>query len=97
MTQIDGYDVAITGTLPSILIFHKDKPGVVAAVTKVLSSERINIANMYVGRNRRGHSALMLIKTDAPPPEGTLGRLRELAKVSSATYIAPVQGEQWTQ
>ncbi|MCL2491713.1 MAG: L-serine ammonia-lyase, iron-sulfur-dependent subunit beta [Coriobacteriia bacterium] len=90
VTHIDGYNVAITGTLPALLVFHKDRPGAVAAVTSVLSKQRINIANMQVAREKRGHRALMLIKTDVVPDDETMQLLADLKKISTVTFISPV-------
>ncbi|HET6498249.1 MAG TPA: L-serine ammonia-lyase, iron-sulfur-dependent subunit beta, partial [Coriobacteriia bacterium] len=65
LTRVDAYDTEITGELPSLLVFHLDRPGEVAAVTAVLADEGVNIARMRVSRERRGANALMVIETDA--------------------------------
>lgn len=75
LTRIDGYDTEITGELPSLLVFHLDRPGEVAAVTAILAREGVNIARMRVSRERRGADALMVIETDAPAAPEAIERI----------------------
>lgn len=64
VTEIDSYDVEMTGELPLLIVGHIDRPGVIAAVTRVLADCGVNVASMRVSRERKGAGALMLIETD---------------------------------
>lgn len=64
VSEINGFKVRLDGDVPSILIMHEDKPGVIAAVTDLLAGHRINISHMEVSRSQKGKSALMVIETD---------------------------------
>jgi len=64
VTEIDSYDVEMTGELPLLVVGHIDRPGVIAAVTRALADSDVNVASMRVSRERRGAGALMLIETD---------------------------------
>jgi len=66
--RIDDFPVEITGEYPSLLTVHKDRPGIIQAVSKVLASYSINIAFMKVFRISKGKRALMLIETDQCVP-----------------------------
>ena len=43
---------------------HRDEPGVIAEITKVLAIHGINIAFLNVSRKIRGSEALLLAQTD---------------------------------
>lgn len=62
--DINGLEVDFTGRSHTIVIPHRDAPGVVAAVTGLLSSNHINIGEMKVYRKRRGGDAIMIIEVD---------------------------------
>ena len=69
ITSIYGYAVAITGEENTLLTHHKDVPGIVASVSRVLADEYVNISNMRVFRKNKGVDAVMIIHTDDPITE----------------------------
>ena len=87
ITHIDGFEVSLDGSLPNLVLIHKDRPGTVNAITTVLAKAGINIATMQVSRERRGQKALTIIETDTPIDSTVLADLRALKKVSSVTLI----------
>ena len=46
ISSIDGVAVSIAGELPTVFVAHRDKPGVLAALTGALSARGLNIATM---------------------------------------------------
>lgn len=62
--QINGLDLEFTGAYTTLIISHRDRPGIVAKVTTILSENNINIAFMRVYRYGRGENAFMIIETD---------------------------------
>ena len=80
VTDIDGFEVQVSGELPVTLVEHQDRPGEIAGVTGVLAESGVNIASMQVSRERRGARALMLIETDV------------LVGLSAAEQIAALPG-----
>lgn len=90
VTDIDGFEVEISGELPVLIVEHLDQPGVIATVTGVLGGAGINIARMQVSRERKGARALMLIETDAEIDAATAQLVSEQAGVSSVQRIAAV-------
>lgn len=62
--SIDGFRLSISGELPCLVTFHRDKPGVVAAVAGELSRQGVNIATMHLHRQGRGEVAAMVIEID---------------------------------
>lgn len=73
--SIDGKVVNIDGKIPTILIKHQDKPGMISQVAKILSDLNLNIATMRVEREGRGSEAYMVIEID---PHDKIGNAIEI-------------------
>ena len=76
--RIDDFQVEFTGEYNSLMTIHRDRPGIVAAITKELASLDINIAFMKLFREGKGQRALMLIETDQAVPEEALVVLKHI-------------------
>ena len=90
ITSIDGMDVGFTGEYYTLLISHKDTPGVVAAVTHLLALNEVNIANMKVYRSSRGGDAIMVIETDQEIRADVELQIECLHGIQRATLIEPI-------
>ncbi len=66
ITEINGLEVELSGDYPTIIVRHRDEPGVIAEVSHVLAQLHINIAFMRVFRHGKGEDAYMCIETDTP-------------------------------
>jgi L-serine dehydratase len=75
--RIDGFEVDLTGSLPTLVVHADDVPGTVARITGLLAEHGVNIATLRVDRTGRGERALMTIETDDAVPEAMLRELRE--------------------
>jgi L-serine dehydratase len=64
ITKVNGFDVNFTAFYPTLLIFHKDRKGMVADMTRVLSAHDVNISGMDVDRKARSGHALTVIEAD---------------------------------
>jgi L-serine dehydratase len=67
LTEIDGYPVDVSGSLPTVLVVAEDRPGSVARIAGILAEEGVNLATMRVTRKHRGGDAFMVIECDEPP------------------------------
>ncbi|WP_296097280.1 L-serine ammonia-lyase, iron-sulfur-dependent subunit beta [Dialister sp.] len=85
ITNIDGYDVEITGEEYTLLTRHHDKPGVVAKVCEELAKEQINISTMRLFRKGKGSEAVMIIHTDQPVPPAVAEKVKE--SNDNITYV----------
>lgn len=81
IVSIDGKEVNIDGKIPTILIKHIDKPGMISQVAKILSDLDLNIATMRVEREGRGSEAYMVIEID---PHDEIGNAIEILKSRDA-------------
>ena len=87
ITRINGVDIDLTGEYHTILVRHRDTPGVVAAITGILAQNRINIAFMRLYREGRGSLAYTIIEADEEIPAGAVEQIRLQPSVQSALLI----------
>jgi L-serine dehydratase len=64
ITELNGFNLNLSGTCPAILVLHNDRHGAIAAVTNILAKYEINIGRMEVSRREQGKEALMVIEMD---------------------------------
>lgn len=88
--QINDFQVEIRGDYPTLVILHQDLPGVVAQVTLLLGTAQINIAHMFVSREKKGAQALMVLETDQAIDQAVLELLRKLPRINQALAIEPL-------
>ncbi len=79
--EVNGFEVGLDGTYTTLLTRHRDEPGVIAEITKVLAIHGINIAFLDVSRKSRGSEALLLAETDDLIPDLALQHVRRIPGV----------------
>lgn len=90
ITQVDGEDIEFTGEYPTLIIKHRDVPGVVSKVTTLMYSENINIAFMKVFRGSKGQGATMIFETDNIISQELTKKIASLGYISSIKVINPL-------
>ncbi|HRN18474.1 MAG: L-serine ammonia-lyase, iron-sulfur-dependent subunit beta [Trueperaceae bacterium] len=66
ISQVNGFDVQVSGAYHTILALHTDRPGVIARVASVVADDDGNIATAFSARQRRGGHAMMSVEIDRP-------------------------------
>lgn len=64
--KINGMDIAFNGAYHTLLVRHKDQPGMAAHITNCLGNWKINIAYMRIYRENREKMTSTIIETDEP-------------------------------
>lgn len=90
VNRVNGINVEFGGEYYTLVIPHKDAPGVIATVTNLLADHDINIASMRVYRSRRGGEAMMVIETDHAVTEDLKVSIERVHKVKQAILIEPI-------
>ncbi len=87
--HIDGMEVRFTGSSHTLIVMHRDKPGVIAAVTQLMHWEYadLNISSFHLSRQSKGGEAIMTIEIDGQPPENLMEAIRKIQHVSNAILI----------
>ncbi len=84
---INGFQTRFKGDSPSLLLFYRDRPGMISEVTNIIAGEGINIASLYCSRKQRGKDAFMEIDVDSPIATAALERIRAISDVDEARYL----------
>jgi L-serine dehydratase len=90
--NIDGLRVSFSGESTTLMVLHRDQPGVIARVTNLMywNYQDINIGNFQLSRRERGGQALMTMELDQVPPRTIISDLRQLEGVDNALLIRSV-------
>ncbi len=78
---IDGMEVSFGCDYPTLLVFHRDRPGLISQVTTLMAYRNINIAFMRVFRSSKDQRACMVIETDDPIPHTLVEHIEEHPEV----------------
>jgi L-serine dehydratase len=92
LDEIDGYRVNLSGELEAILVLHHDEIGVIAEVSRILASGRLNIAGTSSLRREKGEEALLVVETDTPVPPGVLSQIEALAPIYRVMRVPSLGG-----
>lgn len=84
---IDRFDVKFTASYPTLLIFHDDRPGIIAEMTDVLRLARANIGFMEVDRKSRNGAALTVIESDERLSKEYIDQITEIPNVHKVCMI----------
>ena len=90
VTQIDDYDMEISGDYHTLLVRHIDRPGMIATVTALLAKAKVNVAQMRVSRKRKGGHALMTIKADQHVAQRVRDEITGIDGVAAVRSVEPI-------
>jgi L-serine dehydratase len=85
--KINGFQTRFKGDSPSLLLFYRDRPGMIAEVAHIIAEEGINIASLYCSRKQRGKDAFMEIDVDSPVSSAAITRICALRDMGEARYL----------
>lgn len=87
VSSINKMAVEFSGQYPTVIINHRDKPGVVAHVTSILSKHGINIAFLKLFRQAKGSQASMVIESDDRPGQEVLAQLKSVNEIENIIFV----------
>ncbi|WP_100330874.1 L-serine ammonia-lyase, iron-sulfur-dependent subunit beta [Bacillus xiapuensis] len=88
ITELNGFELKLSGHHPAILVVHNDRFGAIATVANELAKHQINIGHMEVSRKAKGEMAMMTIEVDHAIDEEVLDDIRLLPNVIQVARIA---------
>ena len=91
--EVNDNEVDFTGIYETLIVQHKDVPGVIHSITHILYSENINVAFMRVFRDRKGEEATMIFEMDNKVSEETKKKIENLEFVYKVISISPAKEE----
>ncbi len=87
ITELNGFELKLSGNHPAILVVHNDRYGAIAGVANVLAKYAINIGHMEVSRKEKGQLALMTIEVDQNIDQHVIDELTTLPNILKVTKI----------
>ena len=87
ITQINGCDIRFSGKNNAVIVHQKDKPGVVASITKIFEVFNVNISYMSVFCEEKGETAFSVLEIDGDFNEMGMDAIRRQPNIISAIYI----------
>ncbi|SDJ73162.1 L-serine ammonia-lyase, iron-sulfur-dependent subunit beta [Sediminibacillus albus] len=87
ITELNGFELRLSGNHPAVLVMHNDRHGAIASVTQILAKHEINIGRMEVSRKDVGKEALMVIEVDQNVGDYIL---KELENASHILQVAKI-------
>lgn len=86
--KIDGYDIGVTGVLPTIFVRQNDKKGVISHVSTVLADNDINVATMKVSRQSKSEEAICVIEIDDNINKEIVEKLKDYEHIRAVRLIS---------
>jgi L-serine dehydratase len=87
ITELNGFELKLSGMHPAILVVHNDKYGAISSVTNILAKYQINIGHMEVARKEIGKTALMVIEVDHNIEEHVMQEIQSLPNIIQVTRM----------
>ena len=87
IVEINGYSVEAILDKHMLILFGKDKPGLIGNIGCVLGSKKINIAHMTFGRKESGGNAITIVNVDAAIPQECLQAIENLDHIDAAYLV----------
>jgi L-serine dehydratase len=85
--KINGFQTRFKGDSPTLLLFYRDRPGMISEVTRIIADEAINIASLYCSRKQRGKDAFMQVDVDSPVSTAAIRRICAVPDMDEARYL----------
>ena len=87
ISEVNGQSVNFTGAYPTLIISHRDVPGVVSKVTALLYEMKINIAFMNVFRTQKGKNATMVFQCDNNIQDDLIYEIKNIDAIENVVSI----------
>ena len=85
--RVNDVPLTLTGDYPTLFVAHLDRPGVLAALTSIVSASGANIATMRTFRRAKGGSAYSVFEIDGEIPEWLPANLGRADNVEGVTVV----------
>lgn len=89
--SLNGMETEFSGEADTLIIAHRDMPGMIAHVTSLMADHGVNIGNFKLSRPHRGFQAVMMVEIDGVLEAAVVDGLAALAHIDSVVYL-PANG-----
>lgn len=90
--NVDDFDVKFTGIYATLVIYHRDRPGLIADITQRLRQAEANIVSMDVDRKGRNAEAMTVIELDGSVTDDCIDDVRSVESVREIRIVDLAEG-----
>lgn len=90
ITKLNDMEVHFTGNNNTIMIIHKDLPGVIAEVTTFIAEKKLNICGFRLSRENKGGNALMTIEIEGEVENDIIDKIKTFENVINLILIRAI-------
>ena len=87
ISKINGVDVDFTGQYSAVIVVHRDRPGVIAHITKCLMDCNVNIAFLKLFREDKGATAYSIVESDEKLPPAVIDEINSNEHVYNTMLV----------
>ncbi len=87
ISEINYYSSRITADANGVLVYHRDYPGVIHDVSRILAEHQINISKLNVSREQKGENALLVSLTDEQITPEVIQQMEQLPLVTRVVSL----------
>jgi D-3-phosphoglycerate dehydrogenase len=87
ITLVDRWRLDLVPAPHMLFVWNVDRPGMIGRVGTILGQYGVNIANMHVGRQDAGGTALMVLTLDAPAPPEVVRKIEETDGIAQVKAV----------
>lgn len=87
ITKINDVSVEITGKFTTLIVLHKNLPGMISDVTSILAKHCLNIGKFELKRSQKGGNGVMIIELDSDVPSYVNEEIKDTENVIESTLL----------
>jgi L-serine dehydratase len=93
ITNVNEMETSFTGDADTLIIAHRDMPGMIASVADLLAARNINIGNFRLNRPHKGFEAVMTLELDGIIDKDAVMELEKLPHIDNVVYLRAIRNE----
>jgi D-3-phosphoglycerate dehydrogenase len=87
IVRIDRYSIEVIPEGYMLVIYNRDLPGTVGNIGTTLGEAGINIARLFLGRDRQEGTAIIIINVDTEVPKKVIEKIRKVPNALSVQQV----------
>lgn len=87
IVKVDNYSIEIIPDGHMLVIYNKDLPGTVGKIGSIIGEAGINIARLFLGRDKEKGTAILIINVDAQVPKEVIQKINDVPAALSVQEV----------
>ncbi len=88
IVSIDSYSIEVIPEGYMLVIYNKDLPGTVGRIASIIGESNVNIARLFLGRDRQQGTAILIINLDTEAPRDVIEKILQIPNALSVQEVA---------